>query len=242
MTASAPKFFWALLIIMLALQVAVWSSVRDVRGRWTNVPPVPGLAGVSIMALGDREFAYRSAGLTLQNLGSVGGRTEALRSYDYSRLKEWFLLSLQLDRKSNFMPYLAAYYFGAADDPEKLRHVVEYLQIAGRGDEERRWRWLAQAVYIARFQVRDMDLAYDLANELAALDDPTLPVWAKQMPAFVLAAKGDKQGAYDMLVGMLKTDAGKLPAEEINAMRAYICRSTLTPEEAKTNALCEDLK
>ncbi len=242
MTAAVPKYFWALLIVMLALHVALWSEVRDVRARWANVPPVPGLAGVTMMALGDKQLAYRTTGLTLQNLGSVGGDVQSFKDFDYDRLKEWLLLSLQLDRHSNFMPYLAAYYFGAAQQPEKVRRMVEYLQIAGRGAAKRRWRWLAQAVYLARFQVKDLDLAYALATELAAVQDPALPMWAKQMPAFVLSARGDKKMAYDMLVGMLKSDADKLSANEINAMRAYICQSVLTPEEAKTDPLCQDLK
>lgn len=235
---------WLWLIFFLVLHVALWSSVRDIKGRWQNVPPVPSANGAAAIALGDKQFGYRVAGISLQNLGNIGGQVQKFEAYDYGHLKDWFFMANGLDERSNFVPYLASYYFSAVKDPKKTRELIEYLRVAGANPEPvaKKWRWLAQAVYLARFEIKDLDLAYKLSLELAASKDPTLPAWAQQMPAFVLTAKGDKQAAYDLLVEMLRSSADKLPQNEVNAMRSYICTRVLEAEAAKTDPLCEGIK
>lgn len=233
---------WLLLFTMIVLHGLLWLSVLDIKSLWLNVPPVPSENGITAMMLGDKQLAYRSIGITLQNLGNTGGRVEPLRNYDYTRLKAWLFLAHRLDPRSDFAPYIAAYYFGVVGDPEKIRALVEYLHVAGQGATGHKWRWLGQAVYLARYQLKDMDLAYKLAQELAVHPDPTLPAWAKQMPAFIQTARGDKQAAYDIMVEILKSEARHMPVQEINFMKDYICTRLLTPTEAAQTPLCEGLE
>ena len=235
--------FWLIFVTLVTLHVTLWSSTRHIKASWQNVPPVPTANGAAAIALGDKQFGYRVAGLTLQNLGNVGGQVQKFEAYDYDRLKDWFFMAHGLDSRSNFVPYLAAFYFSAVKDQDKTRELIDYLRVAGSDDVPgyKKWRWLAQAVYLARFEVKDLELAYELALELAASKDPSAPIWTKQMPAFVMTAKGDKQAAYDLLVEMLRSSADKLPQYEINAMRSYICDRVLEPETAKTDPLCEGI-
>ena len=235
-------FLWAALTVCVALNVTSWFSVRHVEARWTNTPPVPSLASAKVAALGDPELAYRQIGVMLQNLGNTGGQSQSLKNYDYDRWKGWFFLSHALDSKSNFVPYLAAFYFGGVEDSKKLPPVIDYLEVAGSGADGWKWRWLAQGVALARFKMNDQDLAYKLAVELAALPDPTLPVWTKQLPAFILTAKGDKQAAYEIMLGILKSSATQLPPQEINFMKHYICTNILDVAAAKDNPLCQNVQ
>ncbi|MCB9991585.1 MAG: hypothetical protein H6867_09505 [Rhodospirillales bacterium] len=85
---------------------------RPLQARWVNVPPVPSEAAAIAMALGDRALAYRMYGIMIQNLGDTGGRVTPLKDYDYPRLGQWFMLEDKMDERSDFIPYLAAYYFG----------------------------------------------------------------------------------------------------------------------------------
>lgn len=233
---------WLTLFALIILHIASWYSVRDVKARWNNVPPVPSRAGAGLGSLGDLQLAYRAYGLMLQNLGSTGGRTEPLKNYDYERLKDWFLLTWLLDNRSNYVPYLAAYYFGAVPVPQKLSPLVEYLEVVGLEPRDEKWRWMAQAVYLARYEMKDMDRALSLANKLAANPDPTMPIWARQMPAFVQSARGDKQAAYEIMLNILKTEGDKMPIQEVNFMIDYICRRVLEQAEAKANPLCSEIK
>lgn len=230
--------------LCLILNTACWWHVRHVQAVWTNVPPPPGVSGASIGAIGDRQMAYRTGALMLQNFGDTGGRTTPLKDYNFERLGQWFMLEDGLDPRAVHVPYIAAYYYGGSQNGKKLRPLIDYLAFIGRRNDAherlgfQNWRWMGQAIYLARFRLDDLNLALTLANELAASYHPGMPGWTKQMPAFVLNAKGDKQAAYALMLSVLKDDSGKMQKAEVNFMLWYICSRLLTPEDAKANSLC----
>lgn len=238
MPVARRASFYLLFVFVLVAQIFAWGQVRDLRARWLNVPPVPGAAGAAAFALGDMQFAYRTTGLMLQNFGDSGGRVTNFREYDYERLIQWLHLVEVFDSRSNFAPRLAAYYFSAVDDPRKLSLLADYLHEAGLVPAEGKWPWLAQAIYLKRYKVNDLETAYKWSVELSELKDPSLPSWARQMPAFVKNAEGDKQAAYDILVSILKSGVGKMPREEVNSITDYICDRILGPQEAPRDPIC----
>jgi hypothetical protein len=228
--------FW----LMMLLNVAVWWHAQPLRATWGNVPPVPSQASAALMTLGDKQMAYRTYGLLIQNLGDAGGAARAFKDYDYNRLTKWFWLEDYLDPKANFIPALAAYYFSANQDHEAIDPIIDYLAEIGKRPDPQKWRWLAQGVYLARFVQHDYNKALVLANELAALDHPGLPTWTKQMPAFVMMQEGDKEGAYQIMVNILGSQMKSLQQAEVNFMREYICDRILSPEQKETDPICQD--
>lgn len=239
MQAGRLRFLKALIYLVIGLNIMTWFYARDLQARWLNVPKAPGVTGATAITLGDRQFAYRVNALMLQNLGETGGRSTAFEDYNYEELAQWFLLQDRLDSRSNFTPFLAAFYFGAVQDPEKLPPLIEYLRRAGHQKGKKKWRWLAQAVYLARFQMQDLDLALALSKELAALDADDMPHWARRMPVFVLNAKGDKEEAYAMMLEILRDTAGQVHPNEANFTREYICTRILDEGQAIENPLCQ---
>lgn len=233
-----------LLYILFALSVSfnvmTWFSVREVQSRWLNVPPAPSYQGAVTGALGDSEFAYRQNGILLQNLGNTGGRFEALQDYDYNALYHWFFLQEQLNPVSRYTKFLVAFYFGAVQDPSKLPPVIEYLRRVGNNKSGETWRWLGQAVYLARYKMKNLDLALELSRELAAIDNPDMPAWTRQMPALILNAKGDKEEATVIMMELLKSDVDNMHPNEVNFTKEYICTRLLDPEEAARHDLCQD--
>jgi hypothetical protein len=230
------------LFIAAIAQISVWVWLRDEQAIWSNVPPAPSAAGASLMMLGDDQLAYRSIGLMLQNIGDEGGRSSSLKSYNYSNLKDWFLVGDSLDPRSNYMPLLAAYYFGATNQKEDLRKIVDYLIIAGEQPYPGKWRWLSQAMFNARYKLGDLNLAYNLSEKLAAKYVPGMPGWVLQMPSFILAQQGEKEAAYNLAIKILKDDSANMHPNEIYFMREYICTRILNPQEASRNQLCDDIK
>jgi hypothetical protein len=234
---------WAFFGLAIIAQAALWMNVREVQSRWLNVPPVPSDTAINASALSDDQFAYRSVSIMLQNLGDTGGRTTSLKDYNYDKLAQWFYLARRLDDKSSYVPYIAAYYFGALEGyPEKLRPLVKYLYEVGNDNKNEKWRWLAHGVYLARFRMEDLDTAYGMALDLAALadrPDSDMPNWARQMPAFILNAKGDKEAALAIMLEIISSVGEKLHPNEINHTRGYICEQIFTPEEAEKNELCQ---
>ncbi len=213
--------------------------VRSVLSEWGNVPPVPTAEAAAVMALGDRQFAYRFFGTIIQNFGDAGGRSIALYKYDYDRLGQWFYLQDEMDPLSNYMPFMAAYYFSATQEAEDLDPVIEYLADVGRRADDNKWRWLAHAAYLARFRQEDFGKAMMLAQELAALDVPDMPIWAAQMPAFISAAQGDTETAYTMMMGLLREKSDELHPNEVNFLVHYICDRLLDESAAAQHPLCQ---
>lgn len=207
----------------LALGFIFWLGSSDLYAKWEGVPPVPTRDGAIMMALGDSEFAYRLGAITLQNLGDGGGRITPIKDYEYDKLGKWFWLLHDLDPASDHVPMLAAYYFGGTRVPKDVRVVVDYLAGVGQNPAGSKWRWLAQAVFLARHRLNNLDLALDLAYKLSKMNlvDDTMPAWARQMPAFVLKEKGDKEDARQMVENLLYSSLHFHP-NEVNFMAAYL--------------------
>lgn len=232
-----------LLALALALNIGLWSVTHKMQPKWPNVPPPPPAATASLTGLGDAQFSYRLLALPLQQMGNEGGLFTPLKNYRYDRIGEWLNVLLTLDSTSNYAPHVAAFYFGATQDPKRqLRPIIEYLAKAGEAKTGyKKWRWLTQAVYLAKFKYKDDQLALSLAYRLAALPGE-MPHWAHQMPAIISADMGDKETALrlmnSILVDLLK-DKDHVQPQEINFVVDFICRRLYTPAEAKVQKVCE---
>lgn len=234
---------YAFLFLAVVLQISLWTYARGFQARWANVPPVPSYAGALSFGLGDAQFAYRALGVMLQNLGNTGGLTINIEEYDYDALKGWFLLTDRLDPASNFMPFLAGYYFGAVQDPVKAGRIVDYLAVQGARPEKDKWRWLARAAYLARYSEKDTAKALKLSQQLAALyPRVNLPFWARQMPVFILQDRGEKEAALAMVLETLKSEAKTMPREETYALLDFMCHRLLTKAEASKYQVCVEFK
>lgn len=223
---------------VLFLQSLIWIYAYNLQARWINVPPPPSRNTALLSSFGDAQLYYRYTGLILQNLGDYGGRVVPFQDYNYDDLVEWFFLSHDLDANSNFVPYLAAYYFSAVQDKEKLRPLIQYLRYIGQSNAPLKWRWTAQAAFLARFDLKDQDLALEIANELANRRDVDLPIWARQMPAIILSDLGNKDAAEGMIIETLRTEGDRLHPTEVNFLRALLCERILNAEEASENPVC----
>lgn len=228
-------------VLMLLCNGLLWLSVRHDQARWNNVPPAPSVPDAVWAGIGDSGLAYRSLGIMLQNLGDTGGRTTNINKYNYDALTEWFFVMDRLDPKSNFIPYLAAYYFGGTQEEENIRALIPYLEYAGNRTEWEKWRWLAHAVFLARFELNDQALALRLANKLAAINNPDMPGWTRQMPVFILNSTGEKKEAEALMLMLMKEGLERFEPEEVNSMKFYLCEQILGPAEAGRHPLCEGL-
>ena len=204
---------------IFSLNLLFWCGSRDIYERWSGVPPVPSRSGAVMMTLGDPEFSYRTLALILQNLGDVGADTTPLKDYNYAQLGKWFFLLDGLDPVSDHVPFIAAYYFGATKAPQDIAYIVRYLSAVGQRPVGEKWRWLGHAIYMAQHRMYDFDLALKLAYTLAKMpNSDTMAPWARDMPAFVLKNKGDKEAARELMENMLATGKN-LSLDEINNLK-----------------------
>jgi hypothetical protein len=232
-TQDMVDLFWVILAVCGCIIFSHYSyTMRD---TWPGIEPAPSSSAALFYGFGDKQLSYRNVGLTLQNSGDTGGRVTNFKYYDYSIIEQWLWLSDSLDSKADYVPTLGAYYFSAVKDPAKLRHLIAYLSHAGEEPTGEHWRWLGHAVYLARFQLKDQKLALQLANKLAAMNGPDLPMWTKVMPAYVEKGMGKKKDARDLLLLMIAEPKIKQEQADINQSCWYIQQYLREPRDNLDN-------
>jgi hypothetical protein len=209
-----------LLFIALSVQLSVWYVIRDVKPRLIVVPPVPSKTEVALFSLGDKEWYFRTLAFTLQNAGDSFGRFTPLKDYDYALLYQWFLLLDTLDARSDFVPSIASYYYSQTQNKSDVKYIVRYLEQHAARNPEKKWWWLAQAVYLAKHVLNDKQWALSLAKKLSHVN-ADMPAWARQMPALVYAELGEKEAALVIIKGLLEHPERFSPAE-LRYMKFFI--------------------
>lgn len=202
----------AILLFLLGMQAFIARTLYDVQPAYRDLPPAPSDVTMATQSAGDPQFLYRLYTLRLQHAGALDGRVLGYKDLHFARLETWFRQLDRLDRRADTVPTMAAFLFRHDKDAAAMRHMVAYLADHARTDAARKWRWLAQAVHLARYYAEDLDLALALAEELARLP-VDLPYWARQMPVFVLQARGEQAAARALLQAILETDRNLPPSE-----------------------------
>ncbi len=189
----------AFLFLFVCLQVFGWTYTEKHTPSLGILDAVPTLNEARIAALGDEQFYFRYLALNLQNSGDSFGRFTALKNYDYKLLQKWMVLLDELDYKSNFVPSIASYYYSNTQKVEDNIYIVDYLEKHYDKLPKYKWWWLAMAVNIAEFKLKDSNLALRLAFKLSNTKDAHMPRWAQQMPAILYAKLGEKELALEVL-------------------------------------------
>jgi hypothetical protein len=220
------------LLVAFAAQIMVWQQWRYVRPDLAILSQPPSALGQAAVAFGDKAALYRVWAMDVQNAGDTGGRVTPLASYDYALVRSWLETLDTLDYRSNWAVAMAAHYFSQTKVKPDLRQMIAYMGAHVRQDYPHKWRWLAHAVNIARFRLNDQKLALALAYELSVAPVQKLPVWARQLPAFILRGEGDHNGATQIMKILLATEKDSLPPEEIAFMLDFIAK-----QESQTPSL-----
>jgi hypothetical protein len=209
---------YALLLALLACNIAFWSQTHHIRPALDVVPPVPSKEELALLKMGDDQFYFRSLALQMQNAGDTYGRFTALREYDMNEVYRWGTLLDTLDPHSDMMPALVAYYFSQTQKTEDVRPLVNYLYEHSVRDVAHNWWWLLQAIYLAQYRLNDMDLAMKVANPLV---DKSVPIWAQQMAAVVHEKRGEMQDALQIME-TIKNNADAIPERDLRYMVYFV--------------------
>lgn len=223
MQNSKRQFFRSdiLVYVFLALQIALWTQTKGYKPNLAIVPDVPNELSVKAISLGDEQFYFRTLAFQLQNAGDTFGRFTALRDYDYNKLYHWFTLLDTLDSRSHFVPSLASYYYSQTQNTPDVKYVVQYLEENAEKDLYNKWWWMGQAVYLANNKLKDKEWALKLAYKLASTPRNDIPLWTKQMPAFIHEQRGEEEQALNIIEGILN-NVDNIDQGELNFMTYFV--------------------
>jgi hypothetical protein len=164
----------------------------------------PGLLAAKVESLGEDAFFFRSCSLMLQHAGNLNGTIVPYYQLNYTHLQAWLGLLERFDSKAQITPTMASFLFGASQNGADTKYVIDYLEARALAHPADNWRWLGEAVYLARYRLKDQNRAQQLAHELAALP-VALPAWAHDLELFVMVDRGDKEGAGKLLAALTDT-------------------------------------
>lgn len=183
------------------------------------VPDVPGKTAVKALSFGDEEFYFRLLSYDIQNAGDTFGRFTELYKYDFKKLYAWFTLLDSLNNTSDYMPFIASYYFSQTQHTEDNKYIVDYLYEHSKDNPDKNYWWLGQAVYIAQHKLGNKDLALKVAKPLE--QSTTAPFWARQLPAFVLESRGEMDAAGKIMENIIK-NSKNIPDNEWRFMKYFM--------------------
>jgi len=234
--------------VALAAQIALWSHYKAVKPDFIVVPEPPSLRSAEAYSLGDKQFYFRRLAFTLQNAGDTFGRFTALKDYNYAKLAEWFALMDALDRRSEAVPTMAGYYYSQSQNAADAQYIVDYLvaHVKRNADiPEKKWWWLIQAIYLANHRLNDTQQALKIAYMLQDFPAGSVPIWAKQMPAFIHEQLGENEAALRIMEMAFKeySEKDNISPGEVNFIQHFIRnRIAALPETGKFDKNIDDYR
>jgi len=225
----------ALLATALAAQIAWHAGQPPPQARARALPAAPPAGVVRLMSGGDDALGAKGLMFWLLGFDHQPGVSLAYRALDYARVRDWLSLALALDARAQYPLLAASRLYGEVADPARSRQMLAFVSEAFTADPDRRWPWLAHAVFVAQHRLHDGPLALRYARQLADAATPAIPGWARQMAVFVLEDSGELEAAQVMLGGLLEsgavTDAHERAflsrrLQDIAARRADVEKST----------------
>jgi len=152
--------------------------------------------------------------LYLQAFDYQSGSRVPYQALDYDVVQAWLLRILQLDPQGQYPLLAASRLYAEIPDAAKARKMLDFVYEQFALDPDRRWPWLAHAAAVAKHRLHDLPLALRYAAAIPAhATGPGVPLWAKEMPAFIAEDMNELDTARLMIGGFLASGTVKDPAE-----------------------------
>jgi hypothetical protein len=134
------------------------------------------------------------------------GRHESYNNLNYKTLSQWLLVLSQLNKHSDYPSFLAARVYSQVDDPKKIKMMIDIIDQLFEQNPALHWRRMTEACLLAKHQLKDLDLALNLAAKVAALPNSiTLPFWARDMKLILLDELNELESAQILISSMLQS-------------------------------------
>jgi hypothetical protein len=237
--AAVPRAVVLILLIALAAQIIWRVASPEPRAAAVDLPRPPSAAVLRLFSFGDPVTLARLLTFWLQAFDNQPGVSIPFRQLDYERVAQWLDRILELDPAADYPLLAAARVYAEVNDPARQRVMLEFVYRKFMEDPDRRWPWLAHAVYVAKHRLQDLPLARGYARALARhASAHAVPHWARQLEIYVLEDMGEIEAARILIGGLLEsgeiTDAHELKflEERLRRLEEGLSRAqlgTLTP-------------
>lgn len=203
---SVPATVLALLLAGLSLQIAWHGAQAPRQARAESLPAPPHTELLRAASLGEPLVFAHFIMLWLQAFDNQPGISIPFRDLDYGRVIAWLERILQLDGRTQYPLLAASRVYAEVPAPTKQRPMLEFVYQQFLLDPNRRWPWMAHAVFIAKHRLKDLPLSLKYAKALTNYaTGAKVPHWAQQMQIFVLEDMGEVESAKVLLGGLIES-------------------------------------
>ena len=212
--ADVPKAVVAVLMIALTLQLAGKALQEAPLAQASDLDRAPSRATLQLASFGDPSPMGKLLMLHLQAFDLQGANQITYQELDYDRLVGWLARILELDPTGQYPLHAASRIYAEVPDQTRQRKMLEFVYEAFFTDPDRRWRWLAHAAVIAKHQLNDLPLARRYAAAIQQhAKGADVPMWARQMEAFILEDMDELETARVMVGGFIASGQVTQPGE-----------------------------
>ena len=196
-------------------QLYLQQQLEQTQATKRPLPPPPAQETAILASLDTPTFAAQVMMLWLQSFDVQPGISLAFKELDYDRLRDWLGAILALNPGGQYPLLSASRVYAEVQDPERQRQMLDFVAAAFEDDPDRRWPWLAHAIYVAKHRMKDIDYALALSERMAKhQNNDAIPSWARQMKIFVLEDMGELESAKVLLGGLLESGQVTDPHEQ----------------------------
>ena len=202
--STVPLPVLAVLIASLVIQVC-WSYAQPRTAATAEaLPNAPDTRLLRLYGLGEPDTLAKILMLWLQAFDNQPGVSIPFARLDYARVVNWLDALLDLDNRFQYPLLSASRVYTETPDDAGKRQMLEFVHRRFLDDPNRRWPWMAHAVYVAKHRIKDLQLALKYANALRRnVSSAAAPPWATQMEIFVLEDLGEIESARIIIGGLL---------------------------------------
>ncbi len=203
------------LVLMASLLVQLcWGHTRPVAIATAEaLPDAADTRLLQLSAMGEPGTLAKVLMLWLQVFDNQPGISIPFARLDYARVINWLDAVLDLDDRFQYPLLFASRVYTETPDNGRKRQMLEFVHRRFHEDPERRWPWMAHAVYVAKHRIGDLQLALRYANALRLnVNSDVTPPWVTQMEIFVLEELGELDSARILIGGLLAS--GKLEGND----------------------------
>jgi len=212
--SAVPRLVLAILALGLSAQVILKTAAPRPSASAADLPPAPSIGALRLASFGDPVALAKGLMLYLQAVDYQSGSKVPYRNLDYDRLETWLERVLELDPHGQYPLLAASRLYAEIPVEAKQRSMLEFVYRQFLLDPNRRWPWLAHAAVLAKHRLHDLPLALRYAQALQDLTTAgDVPLWAKQMQAFILQDMNELEAARLVIGGYLESGSVKDPGE-----------------------------
>ncbi len=194
----------ALLLAGLALQIGLHAAAPQPRATAPDLMPPPATSLLRLASLGEPIALAKILMLQLQAFDYQSGSKVPYKDLDYGIVEDWLPRLLELDPKGQYPLLVASRLYAEVPDEVKARKILDFVYRQYLADPNRRWPWLAQATFLAKHRLKDMNLALKYADALQKYTSAKdIPPWVMTMGIFIREDLDELETARVMIGGLL---------------------------------------